>query len=72
MATAGHFVTMLGVLAFYFTLIDSKLEKKIAAVITALAPRLSKRPIYYITKYIYMTLEQKKSRGYYLAMATAL
>lgn len=72
MATAGHFVTMLGVLAFYFTLIDSKLEKKIVALITALAPRLSKRPIYYITKYIYMTLEQKKSRGYYLAMATAL
>jgi heme/copper-type cytochrome/quinol oxidase subunit 1 len=64
MATAGHFITMLGVLAFYLMLLDSKLEKKVTVVLTALISRLNKRILYYISKLIWISLETKKVRAY--------
>ena len=52
MATAGHFITMLGVLALYFMLFDSKLEKKVAAYLFTLIARFNKRSLYYLAKII--------------------
>ena len=52
MATAGHFVTMLGVLCFYVMLIDSKLEKKTTVYLYSLVARFNKRANYYLGKVI--------------------
>ncbi len=52
MATAGHFVTMLGVLAFYSTIFESHFEKKLTTYFFSLIPRLSKRICYYILKLV--------------------
>lgn len=52
MATAGHFVTMLGVLSFYFMLLDSHIEKKLYMYLHTLVPRFNKRSLYYIAKII--------------------
>lgn len=56
MATVGHLVTMLGVLAFYFMLLESKLERKIQANLATLVPRFNKRALYYIAKLIFFKL----------------
>lgn len=56
MSTAGHFVTMFGVLAFYFMIFDSKLEKKLAAYLHTLVARFNKRCIYYLGKLIHFKL----------------
>lgn len=50
MATAGHLITMLGILSFYIMLIDSKIEKKLASTVHPLSPRYNKRITYYILK----------------------
>jgi hypothetical protein len=42
MATAGHFVTMIGVVAFYAMIYDSHKEKKIAIALSSLLPRINK------------------------------
>ena len=52
MATTGHLVTMVGVLAFYIMLLDSHLERKITSYIVSLIPRLNKRVTYYLNKLI--------------------
>lgn len=52
MATAGHFVTMLGVLSFYFMLLDSHIEKKVYIYLHTLVPRFNKRVLYYLGKLI--------------------
>jgi hypothetical protein len=39
MATAGHFVTLLGVLFFFFMLLDSNLERRIFTLPTLGIPR---------------------------------
>jgi hypothetical protein len=54
MATAGHFVTMTGVLFFYYVLFDSSKEKKVATFITLMIPRINKRILYYLHKIIYL------------------
>jgi len=64
MSTVGHLVTMIGALAFYFMLLDSKLEKKLSASLVSLVPRLSKRPLYYIAKEIEFYLNKKLSEFY--------
>ena len=53
MATAGHFVTMLGVLAFYFMILDSKAEKKFVTYLHTLVARFNKRATYYLGKLIF-------------------
>lgn len=52
MATAGHLVTMLGVLSFYIMLLDSKVEKKIGVYLHTLVARFNKRANYYSGKNI--------------------
>ena len=52
MSTAGHLVTMIGVLSFYFMLLDSHIEKKITTMVVSLVPRINKRPNYYLNKLI--------------------
>ena len=52
MSTVGHFITMLGVLAFYTTLFEAHLEKKLTYYLFSLVPRLNKRISYYLLKII--------------------
>lgn len=52
MATVGHLVTMIGVLGFYFMILDSKVEKKTSVNLSTLVPRFNKRHNYYIGKTI--------------------
>ena len=52
MATVGHLITMVGVLAFYSMLLDSHIERKISSFIISLIPRLNKRASYYLHKLI--------------------
>ena len=52
MATAGHFITMLGVLAFYSAIFEAHLEKKLVTYLFSLVPRLNKRICYYLLKII--------------------
>lgn len=59
MATAGHFITLIGVSAFYVTLIDSHFERKLTLFIHTLVPRLNKRVLYYIYKFIHFSQLQK-------------
>lgn len=50
MATAGHFVTMVGVCCFYVMLFDAHRAGKTQITPTLLLPRFSKRVLYYIYK----------------------
>lgn len=59
MSTVGHFVTMLGVLSFYFMILDSHLEKKIQVYLHTLTPRFNKRSLYYLGKLILFKQTQK-------------
>lgn len=59
MATSGHFVTMLGVLSFYFMLLDSHIEKKLSIYLHTIIPRFNKRSLYYIGKIINFKQNQK-------------
>lgn len=52
MSTVGHFITMIGVLAFYTVLFEAHLEKKITTYLFSLVPRLNKRICYYLLKLI--------------------
>lgn len=63
MATAGHFVTMTGVLAFYIMFLDSHREKKISLPLNYMVPRLNKRILYYVHKIIYLFYVTKKSKN---------
>ena len=58
MATAGHLVTMLGALAFYFMLLDSKLEKKLAGYLHTLVARFNRRCAYYLGKLVHFKITQ--------------
>ena len=54
MATAGHFVTLLGVLFFFMMIADSHVEKKIFVTANMGLPRWHKRILYYIFKIRYL------------------
>lgn len=60
MATAGHFVTMLGVTSFYCMLLDSHLEKKITIFLHTIIPRFNKRALYYLGKIVNFRQHQKQ------------
>ena len=47
MATAGHFVTLLGVIFFYSLLLESHIERKLMLLLFNLIPRFNKRKLYY-------------------------
>jgi hypothetical protein len=59
MATVGHFITMLGVLAFYTAILEAHLEKKITYYLFSLIPRLNKRVCYYLLKLINLQTQIK-------------
>ena len=63
MATVGHFITMLGVFAFYIMILDSHLEKKVYSYLHTLVPRFNKRILYYIGKTIHF---KQNKKSYYL------
>lgn len=50
MATAGHLVTMLGVMFFFITIFDSFVEKKVPLFYCYGIPRFYKRASYYLHK----------------------
>ena len=54
MATAGHFITMLGVCAFYILLVEAHLERKVTLFLHTLVPRFNKRVVYYIYKLLHL------------------
>lgn len=59
MATAGHFVTLTGVIFFFFMIIDSHVEKKVFITNNLGLPRWHKRIIYYIFKIRYLQFFNK-------------
>jgi hypothetical protein len=59
MSTVGHFITMLGALAFYAALVEAHLEKKVTYYLFSLIPRLNKRICYYLLKIINLQLQAK-------------
>lgn len=60
MSTAGHFITLIGITFFFFMLLDSHIERRVATPTTLGMPRWHKRIIYYIFKIRYMQLMNKK------------
>lgn len=59
MATAGHMVTMTGVLFFYFMIFNSHKEKKTAKSLFSVIPRNNKRVLYYLNKILILRAVKK-------------
>ena len=59
MATVGHLVTMIGVIAFYAMLFESHLEKKTTVFLYHIIARFNKRITYYLYKYLHIYLFNK-------------
>jgi heme/copper-type cytochrome/quinol oxidase subunit 1 len=60
MATAGHLVTLVGIMFFFFMLLDSHIERRMATPITLGIPRWHKRVQYYVFKIRYLQYTNKK------------
>lgn len=60
MSTVGHFLTMLGVVYFFFLLFESKLEKKATILLASLIARFNKRANYYLAKLINFKLQAQE------------
>ena len=60
MATAGHFITLIGVFFFFLMLVDSHIEKKVATPLSLGIPRWHKRVQYYLFKIRYLQYLNKK------------
>lgn len=60
MSTAGHFITLLGIVFFFLMLLDSHIERRIATPTTLGIPRWNKRVSYYIFKIRYLQYTNKK------------
>jgi len=63
MATAGHFITMLGVFAFYAAIFEAHFEKKITTYFFSLIPRLNKRICFYLLKKLILQEAAKTSNN---------
>jgi hypothetical protein len=63
MATAGHFVTMIGVCCFYFMLFDAHRQNKTITNQTLSIPRFNKRVLYYIYKITQLQLNIKQFKN---------
>ena len=74
MSTVGHFTTMIGVLCFYTSLMESSFEKKIATYIYNLIPRMYTNSSYLLYKNLNTIINvnnktlinKKKTRNYIL------
>lgn len=62
-STAGHFVTMIGVFAFYTTLFESTFDKKLSAISHNLVPRFYKFNISIFCKNILLILNKKLNKN---------
>ena len=60
MASVGHFTTMIGVIFFFFMLLDSHIERRVAIYSTLGIPRWHKRVNYYLFKIRYLLLVKKQ------------
>ena len=60
MATVGHFITMTGVLFFFFMFLDSHIERRVGTPMSLGIPRWHKRILYYIFKIRYLQYVNKK------------
>ncbi len=60
MSTAGHLVTMVGIVFFFLMLLDSHIERRLATPITLGVPRWNKRISYYVFKIRYLQYTNKR------------
>lgn len=60
MASVGHLTTLIGVMFFFFMLLDSHLERRVAVHSILGIPRWHKRILYYIFKIRYLQYVNKK------------
>lgn len=60
MASVGHLTTLIGVMFFFFMLLDSHIERRVAVHNTLGIPRWHKRVLYYIFKIRYLQYTNKK------------
>jgi hypothetical protein len=64
MSTVGHFTTMIGVFAFYITLLESVFERKLVTLTHNLLPRLYNDYSYARLKKISEILNKKKKTSF--------
>jgi heme/copper-type cytochrome/quinol oxidase subunit 1 len=60
MASVGHLTTLIGVMFFFFMLLDSHIERRVAVHSILGIPRWHKRVLYYIFKIRYLQYVNKK------------
>ena len=60
MASVGHLTTLIGVMFFFFMLLDSHIERRVAVHNTLGIPRWHKRILYYVFKIRYLQYTNKK------------
>ncbi len=60
-ATAGHMITMLGVLYFYTLFLEAHWEKKITIFYNSIIARFQKRILYYLLKLVNFKIYQKST-----------
>jgi len=59
MASTGHLVTLMGLVFFFFMILDSHIERRVAIPSTLGMPRWHKRVVYYIFKIRYLQNSNK-------------
>lgn len=62
MSTSGHFITLIGIVFFFFMILDSHLERKLSIPSSLSIPRFNKRINYYLFKINYLSLITKKNK----------
>lgn len=63
MASVGHLTTMVGVIFFFFMLLDSHIERRVAVYSTLGIPRWHKRVNYYTFKIRYLMHVKTQLQG---------
>nr|NP_049605.1 cytochrome c oxidase subunit 1 [Tetrahymena pyriformis]AAD41950.1 cytochrome c oxidase subunit 1 [Tetrahymena pyriformis] len=63
MSTAGHFITLIGIMFFFLMIFDSHIERRAATSSTLGLPRWYKRISYYIFKIRYLQHNKAKMNG---------
>lgn len=63
MSTSGHFITLIGIVFFFFMILDSHIERKLSIPSSLSIPRFNKRVSYYIFKINYLSLITKKNKN---------
>lgn len=58
-STMGHFITLIGVFAFYALIMESAMEKKLITQTYSLVPRTSSRKTYFLSKILSIHIAQQ-------------